>query len=92
VFDDRKIEIKESIEARKKKISDDVAWDLLSVAEEIIIGKGKKVIAYNPAKDSKKEILASSLGRTGNLRAPTLKIGNRFIVGYNVEMYEQYVK
>lgn len=29
------------------------------------------------------------LGRTGKLRAPTLKTGSKVIVGYNAEMMEE---
>ena len=34
------------------------------------------------------ELLKLVLGPTGNLRAPTLKVGNRIVVGFNQEMYE----
>ncbi len=91
MFDKQKIEIDEVVEARKQKITDDAAWELLSAADEIIVGKGKKILRWNPADDAKEEILKTTQGRTGNLRAPTLKIGNNFVVGYNDEMYEKYV-
>jgi hypothetical protein len=29
------------------------------------------------------------MGPSGNLRAPTLQIGDRFIIGFNAEMYEK---
>lgn len=29
------------------------------------------------------------LGPTGNLRAPTLRVGKKLIVGFNQEMYEE---
>ena len=29
------------------------------------------------------------LGPTGNLRAPTMKIGNALLVGFNQELYDQ---
>ena len=34
------------------------------------------------------ELMKLVLGPTGNLRAPTLKVGNRIVVGFNQEMYE----
>ena len=34
------------------------------------------------------ELLAMMLGRSGKLRAPTIRSGNRLLVGYNAEMLE----
>ncbi len=91
MFDEKGITINETVEARKQKIADDDAWELLSSAEKIVVGKGKKVVTFDPKTDSKEDILKSCLGRTGNLRAPTLKIGNMLVVGFNEDMYSTYV-
>ncbi len=91
MFDEKGITINEAVEARKQKIADDDAWDLLSGAEKIVVGKGKKVVTFDPKMDSKEDILKSCLGRTGNLRAPTLKIGNMLVVGFNDDIYSTYV-
>jgi len=91
VFDEKGITIDEAVEARKQKIADDDAWDLLSGVEKIVVGKGKKVVTFDPKTDSKEDILKSCLGRTGNLRAPTLKIGNMLVVGFNEDIYSTYV-
>ncbi|HHD57362.1 MAG TPA: hypothetical protein ENK89_06790 [Desulfobulbaceae bacterium] len=91
MFDEKKITIDETVEARKQKIADEDAWDLLSGAEKIIVGKGKKVVTFDPKTDPKEDILKSCLGRTGNLRAPTLKIGSMLVVGFNEDMYSEYV-
>ncbi len=91
MFDDRGIEIREAVEARKQKIAGDDAWALLSAASEIVAGRGKKFQVFDPAKDDREEILRICLGRTGNLRAPTLRIGDRLLVGFNEAMYAQYL-
>lgn len=92
MFDENKCSIGEEVNAGKVKISDDEAWEVLAGADELIIGRGKKFSVYQPSEDNKEEILKQSLGRTGNLRAPTLKIGKKVIVGFNDEMYAQYIK
>ena len=92
MFDEKGIEIKETVEARKEKIEGDDAWAILSGAREIVVGRGKKFQVLDPATDDRDEILRLCLGRTGNLRAPTLKIGDRIVVGFNEAMYEQYVQ
>ena len=38
---------------------------------------------------SEEEILKLVLGPTGNLRAPTLMVGKKLVVGFNEEMYEK---
>jgi arsenate reductase-like glutaredoxin family protein len=37
---------------------------------------------------SEEEILKLILGPTGNLRAPTLLVGKKMVVGFNDEMYQ----
>ena len=90
MFDEKNIDIGEAVEARKQQIADDDAWSLLSAAETIVAGRGKKSIIFDPKKDNKEDILKVCLGRTGNLRAPTLKIG-KVLVGFNEGMYAEYV-
>lgn len=82
----------ETVEARQVQITGEQAWELLQGAEEIIIGRGQKVVILHPATDSREDILAHCLSRSGSLRAPALKIGKRFLVGFSDEMYRTFVK
>ena len=91
MFDKQKTVIKETVDARKEPIADNAAWKLLQHGDEIIVGRGKKYLAFKPSPPNKDEILKNCLGRTGNLRAPTLKIGKKIIVGFTEEMYEKYL-
>jgi len=91
VFDEKNITINEVVEARKQKVEGDDAWNLLSAAEQIVVGRGKKVVVFDPEKDAKDAILKICLGRTGNLRAPTVKMGNLLVVGFNDAMYAEYL-
>jgi len=91
VFDERNIGIGEAVEARKQKISGDDAWKLLAGASEIVVGRGKKYQVLTPSEENREEILRLCLGRTGNLRAPTLRIGDRLLVGFNDAMYSAYL-
>ncbi len=91
MFTDKGIEIQEAVEARKQKIEGDDAWNILASTAELIVGRGKKFQVFDPNNDDREEILKVCLGRTGNLRAPTLKLKNRIVVGFNDDMYEQFV-
>ena len=62
---------------------------MLGSASRIRTGKGKKQGEWKPATDDKVEILKDVIGPSGNLRAPTWRIGNEFIVGFNPELYEE---
>ena len=62
---------------------------MLESASLIRTGKGKKRQEWNPASDDKAIILKDVIGQSGNLRAPTWKFGNDFIVGFNPELYEE---
>ena len=62
---------------------------MLQSASRIRTGKGKKRQEWNPATDDKAEILKDVIGPSGNLRAPSWKIGNEFVVGFNPELYSE---
>ncbi len=58
------------------------------------VAKGKKVMTINLKNTdlSQDELLKLVLGPTGNLRAPTLVVGKKMIVGFNEEMYDEVFK
>lgn len=77
-------------DARKASLAEEEAWQVLAAAREIIVAKGKKRLVFDPRRDSRETILRETLGRSGTLRAPTLRIGDRLLVGYNDELYAQF--
>ena len=77
-------------DARKASLAEEEAWQVLAAAQEIIVVKGKKRLVFDPRRDSRETILRETLGRSGTLRAPTLRIGDRLLVGYNDELYAQF--
>ncbi len=57
---------------------------------DLYVAKGKKVLhldltAERPSDD---DLLGLLLGRSGKLRAPAIRTGTRFVVGYNAEILE----
>jgi hypothetical protein len=51
------------------------------------VANGKKIIRLNPALMDRQELVSAVVGRSGNLRAPTLRIGTTFYIGFNEELY-----
>lgn len=79
----------ETEDARKNVIKADAAWDIIVKAETLSVGRGKKVQTFVPAEADKEEVLKVCLGRTGNMRAPTVIMGKSVYVGYNDAMYQE---
>ena len=69
-------------------VEGEAALALLAGAKELFIAKGKKILRFDLASErpADEELLALLLGRSGKLRAPALRHGSRFIVGYNQEL------
>ena len=57
---------------------------------DLFVAKGKRVIHVDlvKARPSDDELLGLLLGRSGKLRAPTLRAGTRLWVGYNQEILD----
>jgi arsenate reductase-like glutaredoxin family protein len=68
------------------------ALALAGDADEIWAAKGKKVVHLDlrHAKPAKAELRAVLLGPTGNLRAPTLRVGRTLIVGFDEATYQRH--
>ena len=79
------------VDARKEAMAGEEAWSLLAGVKEVVVAKGKNHLVFAPHKDSKEDILQQILGRTATLRAPSLLIGDRLLVGYSDAMYAHYV-
>lgn len=71
--------------SRKLGLTDALA--LVRQADRLVVAKGKKLTELNlgderPSDDTVAKLM---LGPTGNLRAPTLRVGRTLVVGYNEE-------
>jgi hypothetical protein len=63
-------------------------WNRIKTAQSIHVAKGKKVDVFDPNVDTQDAILKAIMGRSGNLRAPTLQFGDTFFVGFNASLYD----
>ena len=67
----------------------DQVWSLVKDAKNIFVAKGKKMMNWNPARDDRDQIIKSIIGPSGNLRAPTWRIGSDYLVGFHPDQYNQ---
>ncbi len=58
-------------------------------AAHVIVAKGKKISRFEPNGKAAKEIVEAMLGPTGNLRAPTLRVGKTVLVGFHQDVYDE---
>lgn len=89
VLDTQNLQAENRTDARKERLEADAAWKLLASAEKIVVAKGKSVDTFVPTEKDREVILKAVLGRSGSLRAPTVKTGSVFYVGYNDALYSQ---
>ncbi len=71
--------------SRKLQKSD--AKALLNGASRLIVAKGKKVSEFSGGARASAGAVQAMLGPTGNLRAPTARVGKTLLVGFNEAAY-----
>ena len=66
-------------------------WRWRQSAAKVVVAKGKKVVTFDMKKDPPDDdtLAAHLLGPTGNLKAPTLRIGDTLLVGFSEEAYRE---
>ena len=84
-----KTTITKEINAKNDTLADEAAWKMVADADRIFIASGKKTLEFKPTANNKAEIMKKILGRTGNLRAPSMRCGKTFYIGYNDDLYQQ---
>lgn len=84
-MDARGIEPKEIVSAAKKLGRKDAAA-LVRGAKKVIVAKGKNLQSF-PGGKASKEVVEALLGPTGNLRAPTVRVGKTLLVGFDESTY-----
>ena len=80
----------EVVDAARRRIGRDEALALARAADRVISGKGKKVVVFDITKaPPDDELAATLLGPSGNLKAPTLRVGRTLLVGFSEAAYRE---
>lgn len=88
-FEQYQIVIDTTVDARKEPLNEEEAWALLSNAQRVVAVKGKILKNLSVSERNREEILKISMGPSGNLRAPTFRLGEYYVVGFNEDMYTE---
>ena len=62
---------------------------LLKGMTELCVAKGKKVVRVDLSSEDRppdRELVAMMVSRWGKLRAPAMRVGTTFVVGYNQDI------
>jgi arsenate reductase-like glutaredoxin family protein len=83
--------VQDRTDATKDRRGRDQALAMAKTADKVIVTKGKKIVTFDMKKTPPDDdTLASQLlGPTGNLRAPTLRLGKTLLVGFSVQAYDE---
>ena len=81
--------VRETVDAKKTRFGKTDLKALFADATKLVVAKGKKVQEFDPAKDTAADIAAAALGPSGNLRAPAIRAGKTWYIGFNEDAYGQ---
>ena len=73
------------------KLGPEAALKMAAEASKVVVVRGKRAVVFSMTSDppDRKTLLSHLLGRTGNLRAPALRVGGTLLVGFHEEAYRE---
>jgi hypothetical protein len=79
------LRVTETVDAGTTKLGPADALKLVGTVDKLVAARGKSVVTFDlksdrPADDA---LLAHLIGPTGNLRAPTARVGKTLLVGFH---------
>jgi arsenate reductase-like glutaredoxin family protein len=79
------------VDARKTRLGPKEARALLGGADELVAAKGKKIerVDLRNGLPDKATVARLMIGPSGNLRAPTLRVGRKVLVGFDEDSYRK---
>lgn len=77
--------------ASKERIGPAAALAMFAEATKVVVARGKKVVIFEPRKApfDAAELEQAVIGPSGNLRAPTVRVGKVWLVGFSAEAYAE---
>ena len=79
------------MDARKDTYGQAEAFELAKKATTIITARGKSVsrTSVDDPETGEEQLIKAMLGPTGNLRAPTIRVGKTLVVGFSEDVYSE---
>ncbi len=92
-LDEHGVTSREVVLARQVAIEPTTAWAMLDKVQHLAVVRGSKVYEFERAQfvDQHEQIESMIIGRSGSLRAPTIRVGPTMIVGYEPSLYSRAI-
>jgi hypothetical protein len=78
----------EFVLANKQKFDRDASIALMNEVATVLVARGKRLLRFEMKDADADELASVILGRSGTLRAPAIRVGDTFVVGFHAEGYE----
>lgn len=88
-MEEHALAVSAEVNAAKETISGDDVLSLLQEVKKVYVANGRKIVEFDPGSADREELLQKVTGRTGNLRAPALRIGQSYYIGFNEDLYDK---
>ncbi len=72
-----------------RKLGAGDAKEIARDSARVYVAKGKKLDVFEIKTADLEEVVEKMLGPTGNLRAPTLRVGKTTLVGFNEDAFSE---
>jgi len=87
VLEQKGLEAQKRVLTSQASFDGEGTWTLLKDADRIEIAKGKKLLIFDPKTDDPQVILDAAIGRSGNLRAPAMREGAVWYIGFHPDFF-----
>lgn len=82
------------VDAKQERFEGEAALQVLRGIDDVLVMRGAKSTKFTlrgPSKVAPADLLPKLLGPTGNLRAPTLRLGKLLMVGFAASEWESHI-
>lgn len=85
------VPVAETVDATKTRLGVADALTLVGTVDRLVAARGKSVVSFDLKADrpADETLLAHLIGPTGNLRAPTARVGKTLLVGFHDDAYRE---
>ncbi len=97
-MEEHQLEANTVTDAKKETIVAEEGLKLAAAATAIHAAKGKKLVSFTlkggklQGEATDDDLRKAIIGPSGNLRAPTIWVGNTMVVGFTTELYKKALR
>ena len=81
--------VRETVDAKKTRYGESDLDEVFDGIRQVVVAKGKKQVTFDLVRGEHEpaEFAKAVLGPSGNLRAPTIRVGKKALVGFSEDIY-----